>query len=83
MKTFDEFLAEHSVQEDFGVGRAMSTVFLKGSYKKALKVLKDLIKKDTTNRHDDYYHAGKVAQQFKGVDARKLVDMLSEDDNAY
>jgi len=41
-----------------------------------------VIKKDTTKRHDNYYHAGKVAQQFRGVDARKLADMLNEETDA-
>lgn len=80
MKSYSQFMAEQrQLEEDFGpfgVARFLSPYVNKGGYAKALEILMRMHQEEPTK--SILYLAGKVARMVKGVDARKLADMIPQ-----
>jgi hypothetical protein len=69
------------VQEDLGIGKVLSPITHFASYSKAKKTLKDLMARKSDSTKSVGYYALQVAKQHPGVDPKKLMSMLKEDDD--
>lgn len=82
MKRFKTFHEEQQLDEDWFTRLLNKYVTKPRTYKVAKEVLQQVLdkkKKEGKLRHSIEYYAQRIAQQFKGVDARDLANMVKED----
>jgi hypothetical protein len=68
-------------EDVFGVGRALSPFTHSKNYDMAKDALKDVLARKKDGRKDTSYYASQVARGYSGVDAKKLMAMMSEGDH--
>lgn len=66
---------EKSMNEDFGIAKALSPIIHRKSYMQAKKTLSDVLKRKQNSGKDKLYYAARISQSYPGVDAKKLAAM--------
>ena len=66
---------EKTMNEDFGIAKALSPIIHRKSYKMAKKTLGDVMKRKEDSTKGPLYYAAQVAKSYPGVDAKKLASM--------
>jgi hypothetical protein len=69
---------EKTMNEDFGIAKALSPIIHRKSYKMAKKTLGDVMKRKEDSTKGPLYYAAQVAKSYPGVDAKKLASMHEE-----
>lgn len=83
MKSFKTFHEEQQLDEDWFTKLLARYVTKPRTYKVAKEVLQQVLdrkKKEGKLRHSVEYYAQRIAQQFKGIDARDLAKMVEDTD---
>jgi hypothetical protein len=66
---------EKTMNEDFGIAKALSPFIHRKSYHMAKKTLGDVMKRKKESTKGPLYYAAQVAKSYPGVDAKKLAAM--------
>ena len=66
---------EKSMNEDFGIAKALSPITHRKSYMQAKKTLSDVLKRKQDSGKGKLYYAAQISKSYPGVDAKKLAAM--------